>query len=550
MSCKLQGSFTIICCFIMFNITGQGYGVVTYDTGVYDGYTLFSQLGDTSTFLIDNCGNVVHNWEVKNRPGNMEYLLEDGSLLRCAKDLSNSNFTKGGYGGWIEKLDWDGNYLWEYLYSDGTLRQHHDIEPLPNGNVLILSWELKDYTNAVDNGRDPSILVNNELWPEHIVEVEPVYPDGGNIVWEWHIWDHLVQDYDNTKSNYGVVADHPELMDINAHAGNGGKDWLHANSIDYNANLDQIMLSLKALNEIIIIDHSTTTVEAASHAGGNSNMGGDLLYRWGNPVNYDRGTSTDKMLFGQHNAYWIEPGLNNENKIQIYNNQNPGDFSSIVILDPPVNGSAYDITAGNAFLPVDYFWEYQSTPNTDFYSGRISGSQTLPNNNVLICEGNTGRFFEINENKEIVWEYITPIDAGNPVDQSTATSINNSVFRSMKYSIDYSAFLGRDLSPKDPIELNPDNAWCNDQISGLADSETSTFKMYPNPSVSVLHYKSSKPIKEVTILSIEGKIVKEIQNLNVKNYTMDVTGLTPGSYMSLVTFRNGEKKASPLFKTK
>ena len=44
---------------------------------------------------------------------------------------------------------------------------------------------------------------------EHINEVEPVCLDSGIIVWEWHAIDHLIQDHDSTKANYGVVADHP-----------------------------------------------------------------------------------------------------------------------------------------------------------------------------------------------------------------------------------------------------------------------------------------------------------------------------------------------------
>ena len=47
------------------------------------------------------------------------------------------------------------------------------------------------------------------------MEIEPVPPDDARIVWEWHLWDHLVQDVDPEKPGYGSIADHPELMDIN-----------------------------------------------------------------------------------------------------------------------------------------------------------------------------------------------------------------------------------------------------------------------------------------------------------------------------------------------
>jgi len=62
------------------------------------------------------------------------------------------------------------------------------------------------------------------------------------------------------------VADHPELIDINF----GGRhaDWNHLNSIDYNEEFDQILLSSHNQNEIWVIDHSTTTEEAAGHTGG------------------------------------------------------------------------------------------------------------------------------------------------------------------------------------------------------------------------------------------------------------------------------------------
>ena len=165
------------------------------------------------------------------------------------------------------------------------------------------------------------------MWAEAVLEIEPVGSNDANIVWEWHIWDHLVQDVDPELPNYGVVSDHPELQDVNygtvgSNGGPGGSnaDWKHFNAIAYNEELDQIALSSRHHDEIYIIDHSTTTEEASGHTGGNSGMGGDYLYRWGNPMNYGRGTSNDQKLKSQHGVHWIPDNFPGGGNLLIFNN--------------------------------------------------------------------------------------------------------------------------------------------------------------------------------------------------------------------------------------
>jgi len=144
---------------------------------------------------------------------------------------------------------------------------HHDVKTLPNGNVLLIAWEIKTLYEAIVAGRNPNYVSDQGLWPDHVIEVEPTGPTSGDIVWEWHVWDHLIQDFDPTKENYGVVGDHPELVDIN-YGASQKLDIMHTNSIDYNEDFDQIMVSVCFYNEIWVIDHSTTTEEAAGHTGG------------------------------------------------------------------------------------------------------------------------------------------------------------------------------------------------------------------------------------------------------------------------------------------
>jgi|GEM_PF-436104 plastocyanin len=388
-------------------------------TPPFTGYNLFAPMTSTQTYLMDNDGQVVHSWSSAYRPGLSVYLLEDGSLLRTA-NVNNSTFSAGGSGGRVERYSWDGDLLWNFDYSSADHCQHHDIEPLPNGNILMIVWEKKTSAEAIAAGRNPDQLNAGELWPDSIVEIEPVGTSDANIVWEWHVWDHLVQDHDAAKSNYGVVADQPRKIDIN-HMQQANADWTHTNSIDYNAELDQIVLSVHNFSEIWVIDHNTTTAQAVGNAG-------DLLYRWGNPKAYGAGTSADQQIFSQHDAEWISAGLPGAGSILIFDNglaRPAGDYSAIVEIVPPLQADgSYLLSTGIAYGPASPAWTYTANPTTDFYAERISGAQRLPNGNTLICEGTTGRFLEVTNSGQTVWGYAN----------------DGEVFRVDRYGKDYPGF--------------------------------------------------------------------------------------------------------------
>ena len=158
-------------------------GTINNSQSAVNGYMLLAPNSVSDVYLLDNCGYEVKKWVTSSRPGLSTYLLEDGTLLRTGRK-NNPIFNQGGVGGVIEHYDWDNNLIWTYLFSDSTKTQHHDIEMLPNGNVLILATERIDQTECLQNGRDPNKLVDGELWPEMIIEVEPIGLDSGRIVWE------------------------------------------------------------------------------------------------------------------------------------------------------------------------------------------------------------------------------------------------------------------------------------------------------------------------------------------------------------------------------
>jgi len=450
--------------------------------GAFDGYTLFEGFQWTDTYLINNEGLLCHMWQNDYDPGAMSYLLENGHLLRCANPGSPW-FQQPGGSGTVEDWDWDGNLLWRFTYADSLPRHHHDLEALPDGNVLLIAWELKTSAEAIAAGRNPALLPHGELWPEHIVEVQPVLPDSGVIVWEWHAWDHMIQDYDSTKANWGVVEDHPELIDINfVNGGTGGRDMFHANSIAYNADLDQIVISLNSWSEVWIIDHGTTTAEAAGHTGGLRGMGGDLLWRWGNPQAYRRGGAAERRLYRQHDAHWIGAGLAGEGHLLIFNNgwQRPeGQYSSADEVQTPVDstGAYPQPSPGMPHGPADALWTYTATPPESLFAAAMGGVQRLPNGNTLICESTpSGTFHEIDPSDTEVWLYVNPVGGDGPLVQGQPPT-GNAAFRVRRYASDYPGFDGRDLTPGGVIELPPGTG----VGMPLAASGFSLRQNFPNP---------------------------------------------------------------------
>lgn len=430
---------------LIANFVYSQIGLISYNTAPsYEGYTLFPSAD--MVYLIDNCGKLIHEWTCGNNASLATYLMEDGNLLFMSKLNSNNTFIGGGGGGGrLEIYAPNNNLLWQYdHYLSDQFCAHHDVEPLPNGNILVITWINVPISTALTEGKDPALL-GNKLWAEKIVEIQPVGSNGANIVWEWSLMDHLIQEYDASKNNYGVVANNPQLLNFNA--GSGAQDWIHFNGIDYNPTFDQILLSSRHLSEIYVIDHSTTTAEAAGHTGGNWGKGGDFLYRYGNPQNYNRGTAADRTLYNQHDARWIETGYSTFGDISIFNNgvgRPSGSYSTGDIISLPVNSSGgyISLAPGQAYPPSSPSKEYNLGPTGNFFSGNQGGVEILPNGNALICNANSAQYFEIDDNNtQILWEYENPE--------------NGSTFKVNRYSPNYPGLQFLDLTPMGTIESPP-----------------------------------------------------------------------------------------------
>jgi len=378
---------------------------------VSDGYVTFAPLQSNYVFLMNNCGKIIKRWE-----------FSGGFNEACSYIDNNGNVSmlvsSGGGGGAVygnscfEVKDWDDNLVWNYCPTGEYVGLHNDLAPLPNGNYLGVVQKTHSLTEAIQAGISPATLGNNNTYlSESVIEFEPDGINGATIVWEWNLFDHLVQDYDSTQANYGVVADHPEKYDINMATATPatGASFTHINSCEYDEDEDLIVVSMFSIHEFFIIDHSTTNDESASGAGGNFGRGGDILYRWGNPQNYGRGTAADQQLSGQHDARLIPSGFANERMISVYNNDS-GDDSEILIINPTrdADGNFVADTMGNLnFLPNTPFWQWRENilsfgpPSTLF----MSGVAPLENGNMLMCDASSGLLTEVTPAGDIAWVY-------------------------------------------------------------------------------------------------------------------------------------------------
>jgi hypothetical protein len=349
-------------------------------------YILVNDAGNNFVYLMSKNARVLHQWNLNGgNLGNDCYYLEDGRLLAMVES-DDPKILLGGYGGKVQLLKADGTELWSFVHSTEDYIIHHDAELLPNGNILTMTWEKHTAEEALANGYKLDV----DLFPDGLIEIDPTTNE---IVWEWRLWDHMVQDHDETKANYGQIVANPQLVDINYNQREDG-DISHANGIAYDPEKDIIYLSANFYSEVWVIDHSTTTEEAASHTGGQYNKGGDLIYRFGNPMAY-KNTHGQRLFHNNHYPNLLEGA--DEGNMLIFSNGGDLMQSTVYELQLP---SVFNLDPNLDNEPV-VLWSFT---DEELFSAKVSGAEKLPNGNILITEGDYG-IWEVTQNKEVVWKF-------------------------------------------------------------------------------------------------------------------------------------------------
>jgi hypothetical protein len=363
----------------------------------WDGLTLYANMNNSFGYLVDTAGSIVKTWPFTGNTAYSTHMVPGGDVFRSVVNSGNW-LTGGGMSGRVQKVSYAGVILWDYTYSSATYCLHHDICPMPNGNLLVISYDVKAAGTATAAGSSTAIAI----WSEKVMELQPVGSNSAVVVWEWKLWDHLVQDVNPAAANYQTsIVNNPQLLNINYKT---QKDWIHMNGIDYNPVLDQIVVSSHNLNEWYVIDHSTTTAEAASHSGGNAGKGGDFLYRWGNPLAYGAGGTA--ILNVTHDAHWVPEGSPGAGNLAGINNKGvitPNTRTTADAITPPRLNYNYTISPGSAYTPASFDSRYISTG----YTTNMGSTEQYPNGNQMVCLATVGTILEIDAAGNLLWSKST-----------------------------------------------------------------------------------------------------------------------------------------------
>jgi len=447
----------------------------------FAGYTLFGV--GSRTYLLDLDGQVVHTWPIGTNP----HLLDNGNILDASKD------DPSGFQGFKE-VDWDGKTVWEYTEKREGYAPHHDWVRIFNKKLnapttLYIANKTITSEQAIAAGSDPKKGSVEGGQMDTVVEVDMQ----GNVVWEWGFFDHVVQDVDPAKPNYvgtgKTIANYPGRININMPGKPLRRDWLHCNSLDYNAQSGHIAIN-SVQGELYVIDHDGTFVtgDAKASIAKAASPAGDFLYRFGDPAryaqgdppkvleNWDSATSGHKQMGGSHDVSWIPAGLPGAGHLMVFNN---GQYlyqrtpqSSVLEINPflDANGNdtgkyvnppdagyrreSYDKDTHNQPRQISkqVVWSYQSVNSHGFFSHIGSSGQRLPNGGTFVCSDTEGHFFEITADGKLAWEYINPVTRDGAVKTlGDVLPMANSAFRAYRYATNHPAFKGRDLKPEGTI---------------------------------------------------------------------------------------------------
>jgi len=415
----------------------------------WNGYTLHDTPNDGGAVLIDMNGNAVRKWpEMIGFPAR---ILPGGYIMGGVQSRLPHQENVA-----LVEYDWDGNEVWRFdhleqveLKSGETVwaaRQHHDwqregnpvgyyapgMESTPrSGRTLVLA-----HKNLVK-----SAISDKRLEDDYLLELDW----DGKVLWDWSASEHVDElgfSEDARNAIHRSAAYRPDRDSI---------DWLHVNAAAYvgpnhwydegdtRFNPDNVIVSSREASFIAIIART-----------------GNVVWRIGPDYRASPGERAIGQIIGQHHPHIIPKGLPGAGNLLVFDNGGRSGYGEGNPNRP--NGTEIVSRFNSRVLEINpvtlaIVWQYSiMSPTEDFrfFSWYVSSAQRLPNGNTMINEGAYGRIFEITTDGEIVWEYVNPYPAEEPV-----VGVTSRIYRAYRIPYDWIPQLER---PTERPVVPPSNA--------------------------------------------------------------------------------------------
>jgi hypothetical protein len=380
----------------------------------WSGFTLIDTNDNQGAVLLDMNGRVVRHWPgIDVMPGPFR-ILPGGYIVGGTTERRPHQEAVA-----LRQLDFEGNEVWRFdrteqveLESGETVwaaRQHHDwqregssvgyyspvAEPLVDrGRTLILAHK---------NVMRPKIT-DKRLEDDYLLEVSW----DGEVLWDWLASDHVEEFGFSQDARNAIYRSVPfsearqsaDWIHINAASWLGPNPWYDAGDTRFHP--DNVMISMRGANIIAIIDRD-----------------GHVVWRMGPDYRETPALAALGQIIGQHHPHIIPEGLPGAGNLLVFDNGGAGGYGFANPASPNgINAVQRDYSRVLEVNPTTFekVWEYSigATERFRFFSHYVSSAQRLPNGNTMIVEGADGRIFELTQEGEIVWEFVSPYFAENP----------------------------------------------------------------------------------------------------------------------------------------
>lgn len=326
------------------------------------GYTLFTSGDKAVARLVSMDGETLHEWELpysaiwqEGESAVSDPQPDELVFMRKAWAYPNGDllaiYEAAGdspYGYGMVRMDRDSNPIWTYLEHT-----HHGFDVAPDGHVLALTHEF------IWEGPEALQHLDRPYLDDFVVVLSPEGEELAKV--------SLVEAVERSRFEAFVYAI-PHFSRA---------DPLHTNSVVYidaetaaafpHGEEGQVLLSFRDVGVIAVLDIEQEEIVWAT-----------------------RGTWA-----GQHH-----PSILANGNILLFDNLGgfrKGNASRILEIDPESLGVV---------------WRYEGSEEEPFDSPLRAEVFRLANGNTLITESDGGRLFEVNQEGEIVWEYIHPVRGG------------------------------------------------------------------------------------------------------------------------------------------